>query len=155
MKTVDPRKFYHISADMGKPINNRGKLLIISYTMKQEKEENHTMAAIKLWADGTDQKSINESTPYEISFGPNSGSTSTKRHFDYYMHFLNGTYQCKKMLHCIYDKYTHMFTLVIRPNNTAQILVDGEVIHENYLKEDFDVLGPRLVCFFYSINLLH
>ena len=54
------------------------------------------------------------------------------------------------MFRSIYDKYTDMYTLIIRPNNTAQILVDGEVIHEGLLREDFDVLGPRLVCFFYQ-----
>ena len=145
MKTVDPRKYYQTSIDMGKTINNRGKLLIISYTMKQEKDDNQTMAAIKLWAEGTNQKTINESTPFEISFGPNRGSTSDKRHFDYYMSFGGHVFQSTKMFLCTLDKFTHMYTLIIRPNNTALILEDGKPIHEGLLRDDFDVLGPRLV----------
>lgn len=148
---MDRMKFYDISADIGKTINNRGKLLIISYTMKQEKDENHTMASIKLFGEGLNQKRLNQSTDYEICFGPNYGSTNDKRHFDYFMRFGNQTYQSSRILHCIMDKYTHMFTLIIRPNNTAQLLVDGKPIHEGLLREDFDVLGPRLVCFFFFL----
>lgn len=147
MKTLDPKKFYHISADIGKNLNNRGKVFILSYTMKHEAEHNCTGAYIKLFPDTLNQSMLSESEPYEIMFGPDSAGPGARR-LHFIMRFENQTYISKQMFRAPDDKFTHMYTLIIRPNNNYEILIDG---HKNYtgsLREEFDCLGPKFVCQF-------
>ncbi|KAH7825290.1 putative calreticulin [Monocercomonoides exilis] len=144
MKTLDNKKFYHLTADIGQNIDNRGKLLIISYTVKMEERANMTGAYIKLLSDEIDQKKFCESDPYEIMFGADYRSdVSTPLHF--IMKFGNYTFQTRTMMETVHDNYTHMYTLIIKPSNTFEIRIDGKLNYTGLLRDEFDVLGPRLI----------
>ena len=42
-----------------------------------------------------------------------------------------------------WDKDTHLYTLIIHPDNSYEVLEDLETIDTGSLKDDFDILPPR------------
>jgi hypothetical protein len=144
MKTLDPKKFYHVTADIGKSINNRGKLLIISYTAKLEMNPNCTGAYLKILPDTTNQSSFNENDPYEIMFGPDLYSP-THRDLQLIMKFGNVTKRTKTMMRAPMDNFTHLYSLIIKPSNTFEVMIDRDVVLSGLLRDEFDCLGPRYV----------
>ena len=38
---------------------------------------------------------------------------------------------------------SHVYRLVLKPDNTARVEIDGEKIYEGSLKEDWELLAPK------------
>ena len=51
----------------------------------------------------------------------------------------------RKRLHCETDKMTHLYTLIIRPDNTYEYRVDNSRVDGGYLEEDFGILPPEKI----------
>ena len=50
---------------------------------------------------------------------------------------------------------SHVYRLILKPDNTARVEIDGEKIYEGSLKEDWELLAPkdRLVAGFEELNV--
>jgi calreticulin len=76
-------------------------------------------------------------------FGPDICGTKAVVHaiFNY-----NGTnYDLQKVVAAEKDTLTHTYTLVVKPDQTYQILIDGEVKGEGSLLEDWKFLPPKKI----------
>lgn len=51
----------------------------------------------------------------------------------------------KKDIRCKDDVYTHLYTLVVKPDNTYQVLIDNEKVEEGSLEDDWDFLPPKKI----------
>jgi len=49
----------------------------------------------------------------------------------------------KKDIKCETDEFTHLYTLIVRPDNTYEVLIDQKQVAKGSLKEDFDMLPPK------------
>ena len=83
-------------------------------------------------------------TPYSIMFGPDVCGTSTKR-----VHVIF-TYKeknllTKKTITCETDQLTHVYTLIVNPDKTYQVLIDNEEKAAGTLEEDWDFLPPAKI----------
>lgn len=65
------------------------------------------------------------------------------------VHFIinhNGkNYQIEKEVLPALDHVTHVYTLVVRPDNTFDIKVDGVLKHTGKIEESFDILPPKQI----------
>merc|ERR1711990_727438 len=52
-------------------------------------------------------------------------------------------YLTKKSISCKTDEDTHLNTLIVKPDNTFVVKIDGEEEATGNLKEDFDMLKPK------------
>jgi len=50
-----------------------------------------------------------------------------------------------KDIRCHGDIYTHIYTLIIKPDNTYEILIDNENIESGELEADWDFLPPKKI----------
>lgn len=48
-------------------------------------------------------------------------------------------------IHCLHDIYTHVYTLVIMPNNTYEVLIDNERVQFGELESDWNFLPPKKI----------
>lgn len=68
IQTGDDAKFYGISAKLSEPFTNKGKDLVLQFSVKHEQDLDCGGAYIKLLGD-IDQKKFGGDTPYQIMFG--------------------------------------------------------------------------------------
>lgn len=64
IQTSEDARFYALSAPLDKPFDNKGKDLVLSYTVKFENDVDCGGAYIKLLPGGFDTKKFGGDTPY-------------------------------------------------------------------------------------------
>jgi len=141
LQTSEDARFYQISAKFP-PFSNEGKPLILQYSVKHEQNIDCGGGYIKLLPAGTDQASFNGDKDYFIMFGPDiCGSSTKKTHVIFSNKGKN--HLVKKDVRCETDEFTHLYTLIVNPDNTYIVNIDGKEVQRGSLKEDFDILLPR------------
>jgi len=89
-----------------------------------------------------DLEELSNDTPYSIMFGPDKcGMDTNKVHFIFqHRNPVSGQWEekhLKKAPAIKNDKISHMYTLIVRPDNSFEILVDRETVVSGNLLEDF------------------
>ncbi|CAG5005743.1 unnamed protein product [Parnassius apollo] len=138
-----------ISALLDKPFEFKDKPFVVQYEVTMQEGQNCGGAYIKLLSRGTNTKAdlrkFHDQTPYTIMFGPDKCGNDNKLHFIFrHQNPKNGTIEEKhskkpsQRLDDIYkDKEPHLYTLIVRPDNTFSILVDNKEVNAGSLLEDF------------------
>lgn len=138
-----------ISTLLDKPFEFKDKPLIVQYEVTMQEGQNCGGAYIKLLSRGVntkaDLKQFHDQTAYTIMFGPDKCGNDNKLHFIFrHENPKNGTIEEKhskkptQRLDDIYkDKEPHLYTLIVRPDNTFTILVDNKEANAGSLLEDF------------------
>lgn len=54
-------------------------------------------------------------------------------------HLINKEIRCKD------DVFTHFYTLIVRPDNTYEVLIDNSKVESGSLEEDWDMLPPKKI----------
>jgi len=141
--TSEDAKHYFLSTKFDEPISNAGKDLVIQYQVKFTETPDCGGAYIKLLKEFETADFDNE-TPYNIMFGPDQCG-GTKR-----VHAII-TYNDKNILKTsdvslsIYDTLTHLFTFVIKADQTYEIFVDNESKAAGSITDDWEVLAAKKI----------
>jgi len=141
LQTGQDARFYQISAKFP-PFSNKGKTLYVQYSVKHEQNIDCGGGYLKLLPSTTDQKNFNGDQEYFIMFGPDICGSSTKKT---HLIFTNKgkNHLIKKEIRVESDELTHLYTLIVNPDNTYQVNIDGKEASKGSLKEDFDILAPK------------
>lgn len=141
-----------ISAPLKKPFVFINKPFVVQYEVNFQNGQECGGAYIKLLSvqDGgrLNLKNFHDKTPYTIMFGPDKCGNEFKLHFIFrHVNPLTGEIEEKhakrpreKLEELFKDKKPHLYTLIIRPDNSFEILIDHEVMNSGSLLEDFTPL---------------
>jgi len=140
LHTTTDARFYQISAEIPKGFSNKGKDLIVQYSVKHEQNIDCGGGYIKLHPSGIKQDSYNGDAAYNIMFGPDICGHTKKTHVIFTHEGKN--YLTKKEARCETDDMTHLYTLIVKPDNTYSVLIDSKEVSTGSLKKDFDILPP-------------
>jgi len=141
LHTTTDARFYQISAKYPE-FSNKGKTLVLQYSVKHEQKIDCGGGYIKLLPKGLDQSKFNGDSDYNIMFGPDiCGSSTKKTHVIF--NYKGKNHLIKKDVKCETDEFTHLYTLIVRPDNTYEVLIDQSSVAKGSLKEDFDILPPK------------
>jgi len=141
LQTSQDARFYQISAEFPE-FSNKGKDLIVQYSVKHEQNIDCGGGYIKIHPKGVDQADYNGDSAYNIMFGPDiCGSSTRKTHLIFTYKGTN--HLVKKEIRTETDTYTHLYTLILHPDNTYEVLIDGKEAQKGNLKEDFDMLPAK------------
>lgn len=124
-----------ISSKLDKPFKfDNGKTLVIQYEVAFQKPHTCGGAYIKLLTEGIkDLTQFNDKTPYSIMFGPDKCGPTSKVHF--IIRHKNPKNNSITEKHCLKlktddtvftDHQPHLFTLVIKPDNSYSFFLDKE-----------------------------
>ncbi|KAJ8945085.1 hypothetical protein NQ318_005265 [Aromia moschata] len=137
-----------ISSPLLRPFLFDKKPLVVQYEVLLQDGQECGGAYLKLLSQDASSKNLNtfhDKTPYTIMFGPDKCGNDHKLHFIFrHKNPLNGSLEekhCQKpkerLEEIFSDKLPHLYTLVLRPDNTFEISVDRNVINSGSLLEDF------------------
>lgn len=77
-------------------------------------------------------------------FGPDLCGTQTKK-LHVILSYQGQNYPIKKDLQCETDKLTHVYTFILRPDASYNILVDNRERDSGSMYTDWDILPPRKI----------
>jgi len=143
IQTSEDAKFYSLSAKLAKPFNTEGKDLVVQFSVKHEQDIDCGGGYIKILPE-LDQKKFTGDSEYAIMFGPDICGTSTRK-----VHVIF-TYKgknllIKKEIPAETDRLTHVYTLIVHPDNTYEVRIDGSKKESGKLEDDWDFLAPKKI----------
>jgi calreticulin len=144
VQTSEDARFYGMTAKMDESFTSEGKQLVLQFSVKHEQDLDCGGAYIKLLPGDVDRDSFGGDTEYAIMFGPDvCGSSNRKTHVIFNYPPKNDNLLIKKEVRVETDKLTHLYTLVVEPDNTFKVMIDQEVVREGKLEDEFDFLLPK------------
>lgn len=144
LQTTQDARFYATSSKIDTPFENDGKDLVLQFSVKHEQKIDCGGGYIKLLPPNTDQEGFTGDSKYNIMFGPDICGTGTKKVHVILNH--KGTNKLiKKEISCETDQLTHVYTLIIRPDQTYEVRIDGNKKESGSLLDDWDLLAPKTI----------
>jgi len=144
LQTGEDARFYAISSKLATPFSNEGKDLVVQFSVKHQQNIDCGGGYIKLLPSSLDQKNFNGDSPYMIMFGPDICGTSTRR-IHVIFTYKSKNHLVKKDIKCETDKLTHVYTLIVHPDNTYEVRVDNKKVESGSLTDDWDFLPPKQI----------
>lgn len=141
VQTSQDARFYAYSAKFP-TFSNEGKDLVLQYTVKHEQKIDCGGGYVKILPSTVDQKNFNGDSEYNIMFGPDICGHSTKK-VHLIFNYGGKNHLLKKNVPCETDEFTHLYTLILHPDNTYEIQIDQKEVAKGSLKEDWDMLEPK------------
>jgi len=146
LQSSEDARFYGISAKMDKPFNSSdGKDIVVQYSVKHEKGTDCGGAYIKLLPGGDkfDADSFGGDFPYGIMFGPDICGGTKRTHVILHNERKDENILISKDIPCETDKFSHLYTLVVRSDNTFEVFVDNKSVRSGKLEDEFDFLDAK------------
>jgi calreticulin len=144
VQTSEDARFYGMSAKLDENFTNEGKQLVLQFSVKHEQNLDCGGAYIKLLAGDVDQDSFGGDTDYSIMFGPDvCGSSNRKTHVIFNYPPKGDNLLIKEEVRVETDNLSHLYTLVIEPDNTFKVMIDQQVAREGSLEDEFEFLLPK------------
>lgn len=144
IKTSQDARFYAASAKFPKAVSNKGKTLVIQFTIKHEQDIDCGGGYLKLMASDINQEDFHGETPYHVMFGPDICGPGTKK-VHVILNYNGKNNLVKKEIRCKDDVLTHLYTLVLNPDNTYEVQIDGEKVENGELEADWDLLPAKKI----------
>ncbi|KAG2463495.1 calreticulin [Polypterus senegalus] len=143
LQTSQDARFYSVSSRFD-TFSNEGQTIVIQFTVKHEQSIDCGGGYIKLFPSNLNQEDMHGDSEYNIMFGPDICGPGTKKvHviFNYKgkNHLINKDIRCKD------DEFTHLYTLIVRPDNTYEVKIDNKKVESGSLEEDWDFLPPKKI----------
>lgn len=142
VQTSEDARFYTYSAPIEEPFSVEEKDLVFQFAIKHEQKIDCGGGYIKLLSKGYDAASFNGDTDYAIMFGPDICGSATKKVHVIINHD-GENYLINKNIPCESDQLTHVYTLIIHPDETYEVRIDGEEKQTGSLKEHWDFELPK------------
>jgi calreticulin len=142
LKTTEDARFYHYTTAF-EEFDNKGKTLVLQYSLKQDQRIDCGGGYVKLHPAGIDQKNYDGESPYNIMFGPDICGSTRRTHV---ILSKNGeNHLIKEDIPTETDTVTHVYTLILKPDNTFQVLTDNKESRSGSIEEHFDILEPKQI----------
>jgi len=142
IQTSEDSKFFGISAGFDK-FTNDGKELIVQYQAKYEKDIECGGGYLKLGPALSDPTTFGDPTAYNIMFGPDKCGYTKRTHLIF-------NYKGKNVLKKSDLAYkqegegtSHLYRLILRPDNTVRVEIDEEQVYDGSLTEDWELLAAK------------
>merc|ERR1712046_494721 len=144
LQTAEDSKFFGMSASFDS-FSNEGKELIIQYQVKYEKDVECGGGYVKVGPKMDDAAKFGDPTVYNIMFGPDKCGYTKRTHLIF-------NYKGKNVLKKSDLDYkqegegtSHLYRMILKPDNTVRVEIDEEKIYEGSIKEDWEVLKPKTI----------
>lgn len=145
IQTSPDARFHNAWVDMGKSFSNEGKDLVFQFQVKHEQKLDCGGGYLKLVPASSEDKMphFNGDVPYSIMFGPDVCGGTKRVHVIFT--YKGENLLIKKTITPELNQLSHVYTLIVKPDNTYQVLIDGVEKQAGSLYDDWDFLKPRTI----------
>merc|ERR1711892_178167 len=127
LKTSTDAKFYASSA--GFPaFTNKGKDLVVQFTVQHQQKIDCGGGYVKIFPSDVTAEAMHGESEYNVMFNYKGKN-----------HLINKDIKCKD------DETTHIYTLIVTPDNKYKVLIDNAEEAAGALEEDWDVLPAKKI----------
>jgi len=144
LQATQDARFYAISAKFDKPFSNEGKDLVFQFQVKFPQKIDCGGGYIKLLPSSVDQQNFGGESDYYIMFGPDICGTTTKR-VHVIFNYKGQNHLIKKTINAETDQVSHVYTLIVHPDNTYEVRIDGSKKESGSLFDDWDFLPAKTI----------
>jgi len=144
IQTSTDARFYAYSSKLAKPFSNKGKTLVLQFSVKHEQKIDCGGGYIKLLPTEVDQEDFTGDSPYAIMFGPDICGSSTKR-VHVILSYKGKNLLIKKEIPAETDQMTHLYTLIVNSDNTYEVRIDNVKKESGSLFEDWEFTLPKKI----------
>lgn len=144
IQTSQDARFYAYTSKFTPAFSSVGKDLVLQFSVKHEQKIDCGGGYVKVLPADVDQAKFNGDSEYYIMFGPDICGTSTKKVHVIFNH-KGKNLLIKKEITAPTDQLTHVFTLVVRADNTYSVLIDGDKKESGRLEDDWDFSVPKTI----------
>lgn len=141
MITSEDLKFYGISKKLDEAFSNKDKDLVVQFSVKHEKGTSSHCGGgyIKLLPSDTDLANFGGDSPYHIMFGPDLCGYDVSRIHAIFGHKGENLLRKPDISLTTEDKteHTHVYTFVVKPDQTYEVLLDGKSKAKGELFKDW------------------
>merc|ERR1719311_1875756 len=92
-----------------------------------------------------DPTTFGDPTPYNIMFGPDKCGYNKRTHLIFNYDGKNVLKKADLEYKQNDDGTSHLYRLVVKPDNTVRVEIDEEKIYEGSIKEDWELLKPKQI----------
>jgi len=142
IQTSEDSKFFGIAASFDS-FSNEGKELIIQYQAKYEKDIECGGGYMKIGPKLDDLTTFGDPTPYNIMFGPDKCGYTKRTHLIFNYKGKNVLKKSDLSYKQENDGTSHVYRLIVKPDNTVRVEIDEEKIYEGSIKDDWEILKPK------------
>jgi len=142
LRTSQDAKFYANSAKFDKAFSNKGKDLVVQFSVKHDQKIDCGGGYVKVFPADFDPEDMHGESAYNLMFGPDICGYSTKK-VHVIFNYDGKNHLIKKDIKCKDDQLTHVYTLSLKQDNTYEVFIDGESEKAGSLEEDWDMLKPK------------
>lgn len=143
LQTSQDARFYALSARF-EPFSNKDQTLVVQFTVKHEQNIDCGGGYVKLFPENLDQKDMHGDSEYNIMFGPDICGPGTKK-VHVIFNYKGKNVLINKDIRCKDDEFTHLYTLIVRPDNTYEVKIDNNQVESGSLEDDWDFLPPKKI----------
>jgi len=141
IQTSEDNRFYGISAGFHK-FSNKGKDLVLQYQVKFPQKIDCGGGYLKFGPSPVPGAEFHGETPYNIMFGPDFCGPSTRKVHVIFT-YKGKNHLIKRAISPKDDTLTHLYTLIVKPDNTYKVLIDNVESATGKLTEDWDFLPAK------------
>merc|ERR1711998_400689 len=120
-----------------------GKDLIIQYQAKYEKDVECGGGYLKIGPKMDDQAKFGDPTVYNVMFGPDKCGYTKRTHLIFNYKGSNVLKKSDLAYKQEGEGTSHLYRMVLKPDNTVRVEIDEEKIYEGSMKEDWEMLKPK------------
>merc|ERR1712039_1005738 len=142
IQTGEDSKFFGISAGFDS-FSNDGSDLIIQYQAKYEKDVECGGGHVKVGPKMEDPTTFGDPTAYNIMFGPDKCGYTKRMHLIFNYKGKNVLKKSDLAYKQENEGTSHLYRLIVKPDNTVRVEIDTETIYEGSLKEDWELLAAK------------
>lgn len=141
IQTSEDSRFYGIAAPF-KSFSNKGKDLVLQYQVKFPQKIDCGGGYLKFGPAPFPGADFQGETPYNIMFGPDYCGPSTRK-VHVIFNYKGKNHLIKRTISPKDDTLTHLYTLIVKPDNTYKVLIDNKEEATGKLTDDWDFLPPK------------
>jgi len=142
LQTSEDSKFFGMSASFDS-FSNEGKDLIIQYQAKYEKDIECGGGYLKIGPKIEDPTTFGDPTQYNIMFGPDKCGSTKRTHLIFNYKGKNVLKKADLAYKQDDEGISHVYRMVLKPDNTVRVEIDEEKIYEGAMKDDWELLAPK------------
>jgi len=142
LQTTEDARFYQISTEI-EDFSNKDKDLVLQFSVAHEQNIDCGGGYVKLMPAGLDQEDFHGESPYNIMFGPDICGSTRRVHVIF--NYKGENHLIKHNINAETDEDRHLYTLVVHPDQTYEVLVDNEERKSGSLLDDWDFLPPKKI----------
>lgn len=134
--------FYHYIYKLATPITNVGKDLVFQYALTHDTQSTCGGGYFKLLLD-SDPKTFDQESKYAIMFGPDHCGSISRIHLIF--NIADNNVLKTDDIPYTSDQKSHIYTLVVRPDDTYEVFVDCKSVSKGSIPEGWDYTESKMI----------